>query len=254
MTETINLKEIHAKIIDWLKASRATILKFRNFEVDSKSNAKDLVTSVDKTIEENFNDFIQENFPGHQILGEENYANFKPKQTPYLWVIDPIDGTANFVKMHQDYCVMLAFFVDRIAQLSYIYDIYNDHLYYAIRGQGVYHNHQALTPPQIQSIQESFVSIDRLRTDHPRLLMKIDQEAFDLRYLGCSGLDGARVLEGKFAAFVNPKGGPWDYAPFILMAEELGLKLCAWSGEPLDLSGYSDFYLGSQAVYEELFD
>ncbi|UPQ86282.1 inositol monophosphatase family protein [Ignavigranum ruoffiae] len=254
MNSQLNLNQIHSKILEWLSHSREKILNFNQFSIDTKSNDKDLVTTVDKTIEADFKDFIQNNFPDHQILGEESYASFEANDSPFLWVIDPIDGTANFVKMRQDYCVMLAFFIKQEPQLSYIYDIYNNHLYYAIKGQGVFHNDRTLAKPQLCSIEESFVSIDRLRTDDSSLLHKIDQGAFDLRYLGCSGLDGARVLEGKFAAFVNPKGGPWDYAPFILMAQELDLKLCAWSGERLDLSGYSDFFLGRPEVYQELFN
>lgn len=255
MSTIINIDELvklHELTLRWIKDYREVILENQNPEVEYKTGEKDLVTEIDRRIENSFKEFIAQNYPHHRIRGEESFEVGKKYSSEHLWIIDPIDGTSNFVKMKRDYCVLLAYFENGVPKLSYVLDVYENKLYYSMEGKGVYLNGGKLEKPESLNLTKSLICIDVLRMENWKEKQLILENTFDLRYVGCSGLDGITVIEGKFGAFLNPSGGPLDAAPFILMAKEQGLKMFTFEGKSMDLIDRSDFYIGSEEIYQEI--
>ena len=105
----------------------------------------DLVTNVDKQIQNHFQNFLQEHYPTHQLLAEEKDNSDITPYEGHLWIMDPIDGTSNLVKQQEDYCIIIGYFIDGEPKLSYIYDYPHQRLYRAIAGVGAYENNQLMT-------------------------------------------------------------------------------------------------------------
>ena len=262
-----------------------TIIEDNNvLNVVTKSDHRDLVTVVDKAIEDYLMEQITRNFPGDAMLGEEHYdpsptsadGSPKPKMADQdrLWVLDPIDGTTNFVKQGDNYCTLIAFFEKGVPYLSYIFLPPTGELFYAIRGQGAYHRtwagrgtddfykklsdrsfvEEKLPPVEDTELKESLISFDlrRLYRYYPDFVGHLITEAFEIRRQGSSGVDGTKVIQGHYKCFMTYSGGPWDFATHFLFAEELGLVLCQLDGSPLDLDSYHSFFFGTPKIFVDI--
>lgn len=251
----MNLYEIDKNVKLWLAHIKENLIPkdLKEIRCQTKKNERDLVTSVDKNVEEYLRKCIQENFQDTYIIGEESSDGIYDTKASKVWVIDPIDGTANFVKQKEDYCIMIAYFENELPMLSYIYNVYRDELMYAIRGDGVYMlNKKVVAPPNIE-LKDAMVSVDIRRMFETKLCKKLIENSFDLRYVGSAGLDGVKVATGCFGGYFSPMaGGPWDFAPMILIAEELDLHLSTWDLEPLNIRKTTSFMLCTKQIYEEI--
>lgn len=247
------LKEIDAFVKDLIKNIPGLIAGTRIEKIENKSSERDLVTEADKAVETYLTKKILERFPGHEILGEETYNPDRKYNKGNLWVIDPIDGTTNFVKQRDDYCTIICYFENGNPLLAYIYEIGKDDLYWAVSGDGVYLNDKRLEEPDNKSLRESIVSTDirRMFRNRNDLFNKMVNESFGMRSVGTSGLDGSRVLSGRFGAYLNYSGGPWDFAPFFLMGQLLDLVFVKLNGDEVSLDGYSDYIICTKKVYED---
>lgn len=239
----------------WLNECKQIINSKSKFKVDFKSSFRDIVTEVDKEIEGFLRSKILENFPDHRILGEESVDERGVEglnESKNLWVIDPLDGTSNFVKQGRDYCTMLAYFEKGKAKFSYIYDYTNDEIISAFDGLGVYINDLRLERPRDSSISESPVATDSSALRAKDYFHKLADGAYCLRSVGASGLDGTRVAKGMFGAYVNLSAALWDYGPFILIAKELDLKISKIDGTSLDLGEDRGYIIGTPKAHEEI--
>ena len=224
-------------------------------DIEQKSGERDLVTEVDKGVEEFLRKKILDEFPDHEVMGEETYDTSLEYNTKNLWVIDPIDGTANFVKQRNDFCTIVSYFEDGEPMLTYIYEVTKDDLYHGMSGEGVYLNGEKLPKIENKSLFESMIGTDirRMYLHMSELFKKIVNESFATRSVGTSGLEGSRVVSGRLGGYINYYGGPWDYSPFFLFAKEMGLVFKTLEGNDLEInSGYSNFILCTEKVYEEL--
>lgn len=247
-----NLEELFNFIEDVIIRAGELILGYDRIVIDTKSGDKDLVTQVDQETQAFLTSRILEAYPEHSILGEETYKIGTPVPQGPLWVLDPIDGTTNFVKQGDDFVIHVAYLEDEEPLMGFIYRVRDKKLYSSIKGQGVKCNGDLIQKPDNTSLQESLISADIERIYGSELMNKIAQQSFGLRHLGASGLDGMKVVEGKYGAFVNSLGGPWDFAPFMVMAPEQGLTLTDFNGEPLTLADYSSFILSTPQVHKDL--
>lgn len=252
----LDVQAMDRQVKQWLKKIKNDILHdLSTLQVKTKRHERDLVTQKDKEVENFLRTQITNAYPQAQIIGEESARDNVIFDDALTWIIDPIDGTANFVKQKDEYCVMIACFMNKQPLLSYIYHMSEDKLLYAMRGYGVYLNEQKLSPPQNIPLNDAMVSADIRSLAGTRLFDHLLAHSFDIRYIGCSGLDAMKVFTGCFGAFFAPKvGGPWDYAPYFLIAEELGLHLCAWDKQPLRIEKTTGFILSTKRIYAQIKD
>lgn len=203
--------------------------------VEEKTGKSDLVTNVDKETEAFFIKKIRDHYPDDQILGEEGLGDQVTDFRGRVWIIDPIDGTLNFVKQQENFCTMLAVYEEGIGQLGFIYEVMKDELLWGGRGVGVYLNDQEITEiPDIplgvgiMSINTMMFLKNQFRTQ------EFAMAALAVRMTGCAGLGFKDLLTGKQNAYISQLQ-PWDYAPAKVLADQLGLKIIALNGERLDL-------------------
>lgn len=231
------------------------IAKYGDISIETKSNERDLVTTVDKGVEEYISSELLKHFPGSEILGEETYEEGRSYDKSKLFVIDPIDGTTNFVKQRDDFCTILSYFEDGKPQLAYVYEVNRDLLYSIIRGEGIFINGKKIEKPEDKTLKEALITMDlRRMIDKKDIFEKSVRDSFGTRGVGSAGLDSIKVAIGKTGAYMNPKAGPWDFSPCFLMAEELGLHFSDLEGKEMTLDGYSSFIISTKSVYRDIFE
>ncbi len=198
-------------------------LKNQEKEVEVKDN-KDLVTIYDKTIEQRLIDAILKKYPTDHILSEETHQ-FTPLDGR-CWIIDPIDGTTNFVVGLPLYCIQVALYEYDDLQLSYLYLPVLDKEYTAVKGHGATLNGVPIKTLKHQTLSNSLASFVGLSRNPNQLMKDALNQTIDknmkIRTLGSVGVELAFVAEGiSMACYTNVKN-IWDIAPGILLCKEAG--------------------------------
>lgn len=249
----MNLNETNQKMKQWLVELGGFIQSKTDYQINEKSGFRDLVSEVDVAVENKLTEHIR-SLPGEQeILGEEGSNEGVDVNADHLWVIDPIDGTSNFVKQADDYGILVAYFQNGQPKLSYLYEVETNTLVSAQEDVGIFINDEPLPSPQNLKLNQAMISINPRKMNGTDLLTKVAEEGFDLRFLGSSVSDALRVVVGKYGAFISPESEPWDRAPYILFAEELGLQMSRFNDDKTTLIGNEDFFLGTKAIFEDVF-
>ncbi|OLF33485.1 inositol monophosphatase [Staphylococcus aureus] len=246
------LHYIDTHIMNWLTHLDDVIPQLiKDMSTDTKLNRFDLVTNVDKQLQNKFETYLSEHFPGHQLLAEEKDNDTIQPYEGHLWIMDPIDGTANLVKQQEDYCIIIAYFVDGEPKLSYIYDYPHDKLYKAVAGKGAYVNGQPLLPPRELQLCDAIISFGTqyINDDTSKALY---DASFSVRNIGSCGLDSVRVIKGQFGAHMNTNPKPWDIAAQFLFAKELNLEMTQLNGEPLDFAKSGPFIISNRGCYKAI--
>lgn len=146
----ISIEELDQKAQQIIRqAGQNAYQKMENdYQIDTKTNYTDLVTTIDRENEQLINDQLRKIDPDSQILSEEGFGDKQiSNMQGHVWIVDPIDGTMNFVKQHNNFAVMLALYVDGQPMLGYILDVINNRLYHGRKGAGVYVNNQKIGQP-----------------------------------------------------------------------------------------------------------
>ena len=248
------LLDMHDKVKAWIEEIVPFIKKavLEELTIDTKSSDFDLVTNVDKRVERFFREKINQTYPSHGIIGEESDNSNVKENFDCIWVIDPIDGTTNFVKQKDHFCILLSYYEQHIGQLAYMYDVMNDDFYYALRGEGAYVNGKRMGKPANIKLREGLVSADIIAWSKKAIFQELLEKSFGIRYFGCGGIDSIHVITGKFTAYITTRSGPWDLAAQLIFAEELGLKTSKFDGSPVDYAIGGDWMLANEGCYEEL--
>ena len=96
---------------------------FNKIHIDSKANANDLVTNIDREIEQFFIERIKTDFPTHKIIGEEGFGDKVESVEVVVWILAPIDGTLNFINQQRNFAISLGIYLDGAGMLGYTYDV-----------------------------------------------------------------------------------------------------------------------------------
>ncbi len=246
-------EKINVCVQKWMKQARKMILEGRTKElcVEEKTSRCDLVTNVDKFIEKFYVERIRETFPNSKILGEEGDAdkdldNFQG----LLWIIDPIDGTMNFVKQHDHFASMIAICENGTEKLGYILDVTEDKLYWGGPECGVFCNNQKMAPPGNLPLEEGLFGVGgRMLLSNYRNVQSAAKKSLGVRIYGSSGIEFIHVLTGKNVSYLSHLR-PWDYAAGKILAETLGLVVKTIDEEPLDMLSSSDVLVATKNAHQ----
>lgn len=223
------------------------------YRVATKTNYNDLVTTVDKENERYIDQALSKIDPGCRILSEEGFGTQNITDLKgHVWIVDPIDGTLNFVKQHNQFGIMLALYVDGQPQNGYIMDCMNNHLYHGGRGQGVYVDNTRLASPQDCDLRSSLVAISSsLILDDVHRLPAVAQAASGLRMYGSAAMEMAGVITGALGGYVSHLR-PWDLAAGRILAEELGLVVKSIDGTALDVLSSNFVLIATRQVSQDI--
>ncbi len=218
-------------------------------EIRSKQ-LNDFVTQVDKAAEAAIIDIIRQAYPDHAILGEESGAldgksAGDGKKIDYRWIIDPLDGTMNYIHGLPQYCVSIGLQHRGALEHGVIYDPAKNELFTASKGRGAFLDDRRIRVTKCSQLKDALVGTGFPYKEMPRLdlycrqLKEIMQAASGVRRTGSAALDLAYVAAGRLDAFWELGLSPWDVAAGALMVQEAG-------GLVGDLAGDSGYLEGSE--------
>ncbi|MEW9124511.1 MAG: inositol monophosphatase family protein [Thermotaleaceae bacterium] len=205
-------------------------IKLEDKDIQQKLLPSDLVTVVDREVEEYLIKNLKKEFPTHNFVTEElNYDQIiKSDGSSYTWVIDPIDGTMNFVHGFSRYSISMALLKGKEVMVALILDINNRNLYTAEKGKGAYMNDQPIQCSMTTTMAKGLIAVGfssnqwHKDNDLPSLLNRFIGKCHGLRITGSSCLDLVEVAKGELDGFWHFQLKPWDIAAGILIVREAG--------------------------------
>jgi myo-inositol-1(or 4)-monophosphatase len=254
-----HLLEIDTYAKQWIREAgkniRATFSKTLN--VTTKSNPNDLVTDIDKETEQYFIEKIRSTFPDHQIMGEEGYGDEVKSLSGVVWIIDPIDGTMNFVHQQRNFAISIGIYKDGEGIIGLIYDVVHDELYHCIKGNGVFLNEQSLPKLEETKVKEAIIALNATwvtpnrRINH-ELLIPLVKDVRGTRSYGSAAMEMVYVTTGRIDAYITPRLAPWDIAAGIIMIKELGGVATNLRGEELDMLKENSLFVSKPGLHGDI--
>jgi myo-inositol-1(or 4)-monophosphatase len=210
-------------------------------EIRSK-RANDFVTQVDKAAEAAIIEVIRQAFPDHAILAEESGALDGKRGAPgaqpdYRWIIDPLDGTTNFIHGFPQYCVSIALQHRGATAHGVIYDPSKNELFTASKGRGAFLDDRRIRVTKCASLKEALIGTGFPFKEMSRLdlyfkqLRELMKTSAGVRRAGAAALDLAYVAAGRLDGFWEMGLSAWDMAAGALMVQEAGGLVGDLAGE-----------------------
>ncbi len=228
-----------------------------NFQIEYKTSEKNLVTEIDKKSEKAIIDFISKKYPTHNILSEES-GEYK-KESDYLWVIDPLDGTTNFAHGLPIFAVSIGVMKKDEIIAGVVYDVMRNIFYSAEKGNGSFANEKKITVSNNDKLGSGV-----LVTGFPYNVAENPDKAFErfesltkkaraVRRLGSAAIDFCYVASGVFDGFWEVSLQPWDLCAGKLIVEEAGGIVTDFSGSEIDI--FSPQILASnKKIHQKIID
>ena len=201
-------------------------------------NIADIVTEHDQRTEAFIINEILKEYPDHGFIGEESDGKGEEQGfKKYTWVIDPIDGTTNFVNLGKDFAISIALYVDKEAYAGIVYDVMKDEMVIGVKNQGVWINDQPYRRKKICEelsnaiVEISFVAEKIFQENHG---VQVKPLVFSLRghrNYGVAALTIVKMAKGELEGYVSGRLFLWDYAAAGVILRELGGAFLAYPKE-----------------------
>ncbi|WP_298233681.1 inositol monophosphatase family protein [uncultured Azohydromonas sp.] len=234
---------LHPMLNIAIKAARAAgaIINRASMDLDllriNTKGPNDFVSEVDQAAEAVIIETLLQAYPGHGILAEESGREHGARDSEYVWIIDPLDGTTNFIHGFPVYAVSIALAHRGVVQQAVVYDPSRNDLFYATKGRGAYLNDRRLRVSKRTRMQDALIGtgFPFRRGDNFKRYLKIFEEVMQqcagLRRPGAAALDLCYVAAGWYDAFFETGLNPWDVAAGSLIITEAGGLIGNFTGE-----------------------
>ena len=193
----------------------------------------DFASEVDRAAEAEIIRELKRAFPGHAILAEESGMQGSGK---HVWVIDPLDGTHNYLRGFPHFCVSIGMLENGEPMHAVVFDPLRDELYTASRGDGVYLNDRRIRVSKRTELSGAMLATGFPFRQRAHLAPQLDMtrallaDAEDIRRTGSAALDLAYVASGRFDGYFEIGLNPWDMAGGCLLVREAGGRFCDFMG------------------------
>jgi myo-inositol-1(or 4)-monophosphatase len=246
-----------------IKAARAAgaIINRASMDLDllriNTKGPNDFVSEVDQAAEQAIIETLLQAYPGHGILAEESGREHGARDSEYVWIIDPLDGTTNFIHGFPVYAVSIALAHRGVVQQAVVYDPSRNDLFYATKGRGAYLNDRRLRVSKRTRMQDALIGtgFPFRRGDNFKRYLKIFEEVMQqcagLRRPGAAALDLCYVAAGYYDAFFETGLNPWDVAAGSLIVTEAGGLIGNFTGES-DYLFQREVVAGTPRIYGPL--
>jgi len=229
-----------------VKAARkaGAIINRASLDIDrvriSRKDRNDFVTEVDEACERVIIETLTQAYPSHGFLGEESGltgASAASKASEYVWVIDPLDGTTNFIHGMPVYCVSIGLLHKGQVTQAVVYDPSRDELFVASKGKGAFLNDRRIRVSKQDRLEGALVGTGfpfkrQAQIDlYLSMFKEISEKAAGLRRPGAAAIDLAYVAAGRYDAFFEMGLMPWDAAAGSLLITEAGGFVGNFKGE-----------------------
>ena len=244
----LKLKDICYTVLDIAHSAAEFIRKEREGfkpEFIEKKGFHDFVSYVDKGSEELIFSKLEPLIPGAGFIGEENTHNVEGKS--YQWIVDPLDGTTNFIHGLFPYSVSIALMHKQEIVLGVIYEIGADEAFFSWKNAPAYCNHKMISVSKMSKIQDSMISTGFPYSNFSRLKPFINSMNFfmknaqALRSFGSAATDLAYLARGQIDGYYEYDLKPWDVAAGVLIVKQAG-------GLISDFSGGDNYLFGEEIV------
>lgn len=226
--------------------------------IKMKSSHKDLVTTMDHQVEKFLTTNIKEKYPNHQILAEEGFGDRVVNLSGFIWIIDPIDGTMNFVHQKRNFAISLAIYYKNVGYIGIIYDVMTRTLYYAIKDRGAFKNKQKL--PQLAdnlTLNETILGLNHSwlinnQFVHESQMKWLIKKVRGTRTYGSAALQFAYVAEGSIDGYMSMRLSPWDFAAGLILVAEVGGVTTDIYGQSLCMLNRSTVFTGNKQIQQKI--
>ena len=254
---------LHPMINVAVKAARAagSIINRAALDIESvrvsQKKANDFVTEVDHAAEAAIIETLLMAYPGHGIWAEETGREHGAKDSEFVWIIDPLDGTTNFIHGFPVYCVSIALAAKGKVEQAVVYDPTRNDLFTATKGRGAYLNDRRLRVSKRTELKQALVStgfpyrVDDNINHYLTLMGEVMQRSAGLRRPGAAALDLAYVAAGYTDGFFELGLQPWDVAAGSLLVTEAGGLIGNFTGDA-DFLEQGECLAGNPRVYGQL--
>lgn len=211
------------------------------------------VTSLDREVEKRIRRAIQNEYPDHSILGEEE--GIAGNDPDHLWILDPIDGTHNFMRGLPHFAISLGYAHRGVLESGIVFIPSENAWFEGTRGMGARKNGKEIGLAKVSRLEDASLGFDSSFALHPaemgKLLGDLSSKTFNVRIFGSTAVMLAYLAEGKIDAIVEVSVQPWDYAGGAIIAMEAGAAFCQPDGSPFHLSSTS-YLATSPEILESL--
>ena len=224
-------------------------------QTHEKSSAADLVTDYDLAVENFLKEHLPPLVPGSIFFGEEETENADPSKG-WAFIVDPIDGTTNFVRSLQQSAVSVALAKDGVVEYAVVLDPYKNELFSARRGGGAFLNGLPIRVsgrPLAEGVFGMGTALYKREYLEPtmRLTEQLFKRSCDFRRMGAAALDLCNVACGRLDAFFEYSLCPWDYAAASLIITEAGGYISTLEGQPMPIAHRASCW-ASNAVNKDI--
>jgi myo-inositol-1(or 4)-monophosphatase len=255
---------MHPMLNTAVKAARraASIINRASFDVEqlrvSEKNHNDFVTEVDRAAEQTIIEILKAAYPDHAILAEESGASANlHDENENVWIIDPLDGTTNFIHGFPQYCVSIALQQRGQITQAVVYDPTRNDLFTASKGAGAYLNEKRIRVTKRDKLADALIgtgfpysNLDKM-DEYLKMFRLMTEKCAGLRRPGSAALDLAYVAAGRFDGFFEKGLKPWDVAAGSLLITEAGGIVGNFAGES-DYLYKGDVLAGSPKVFAQM--
>ena len=246
-----------------IKAARAAgaVINRAAFDVEtvrvSQKGLNDFVTEVDQAAERVIIETLLTAYPGHGILAEESGSEHGAPDSEFVWIIDPLDGTTNFIHGFPVYCVSIALAVRGKVEQAVVFDSNRNDLFTATKGRGAFLNDRRIRVSKRTHLKDALVSTGfpyRAGEDMQQYLQMMGDvmpRTAGLRRPGAAALDLAYIAAGYADGFFEKGLQPWDVAAGALLITEAGGLVGNFTGEA-DFLDQQECLAGNPRIYGQL--
>ncbi|HEY4649205.1 MAG TPA: inositol monophosphatase family protein [Gemmatimonadales bacterium] len=223
----------------------------------TRKGNRDYVTEVDRTAEHMISDVLTNGVPGGRIIGEELSPTLQTHGL--VWVVDPLDGTTNFLHDYPSFAVSIAAAVDGVLEAAVVHHVPMRQTYYASRGGGAWLDGQRLhvstiTAPEFALIGTGFPFRDLSGLEsYQRQFAAVAAATSGIRRPGAASIDLADVAAGRFDGFWEQRLSAWDIAAGMLLIREAGGKVTNLEGRNIGIE-HTEVVAGNPAIHTWLLD
>lgn len=254
---------MHPMLNTAIKAARraATVIQRASFDVDrisvTEKQHNDFVTDVDQAAEQAIIETLLKAYPDHAILAEESGASANLNdESEFAWIIDPIDGTTNFMHGYPNYCVSIALAQRGIVTQAVIYDPVRNDLYTASKGAGAYLNDKRIRVTKHDRLANTLLCSGhgagpRALAEYMKMYGVVAERCQAVRSAGSAALELANVAAGRSDGFYEKGLKAWDIAAGSLLVTEAGGIVGEFNGES-DYLHKGDIIAASPKVFGQM--
>jgi myo-inositol-1(or 4)-monophosphatase len=222
------------------KAGGQVLLNWIGKFATHEKGPADLVTEADLASQEEVRQILLTNYPSHSFLGEEGNP-LGPADAEFRWLVDPLDGTTNYVHQIPHYCVSVALLHHGKPLCGAVYDPVSQECYTAEAGHGAHLNGRKLFVSSVERVDQAVVVVSlppKLTAESRELqeMVRVALASQAIRRTGSAALNLCYVAAGRFDAYWGGNTKPWDVAAGALIIREAGGIITDYRGDPLDLN------------------